>query len=69
MSAPDFTSASWRKSSRSDHQAACVEVAFSHGMAGLRDSKEQGRGPILAFNRGQWAAFVNTLKSGAFDPR
>ncbi len=69
MSAPDFTSARWRKSTRSNQDTACVEVASAEGLAGVRDSKEQGRGPILAFNRGQWAAFVNHLRSGDLDLR
>ncbi|GAA4862807.1 DUF397 domain-containing protein [Saccharopolyspora cebuensis] len=70
MSAPDFSSASWRKSTRSNAANACVEVASSaDGIAGVRDSKERGCGAILAFNRRQWAVFVADLKSGDLDFR
>lgn len=64
MPAPDFTSARWRKSTRSNAANACVEVASAQDMVGVRDTKEQGRGPILAFARAQWATFVSNLKNG-----
>ena len=54
MPAPDFTSARWRKSTRSNAANACVEVASAQDMVGVRDTKEQGRGPILAFSRDHW---------------
>ncbi|WP_433871007.1 DUF397 domain-containing protein [Saccharopolyspora sp. CA-218241] len=70
MSAPAFSSANWRKSTRSNAADACVEVAASaDGFAGVRDSKERGCGAILAFDRRQWAAFVADLKSGDLDSR
>lgn len=71
MSAPGFAGARWRKSTRSNAQTACVEVAAStEGQAGVRDSKlSEGRSPILAFDREQWASFVGALKSGELDLR
>ena len=40
MTAPDFSSAAWRKSSHSGGQTGqCVEVAHLSGLIGIRDSK------------------------------
>lgn len=65
--APDLSSASWRKSSYSDGQGgSCVEIA--HGFPGLvpvRDSKDP-EGPALIFTTDSWAAFVTAIRRGAF---
>ena len=67
MPAPDFTSARWRKSTRSNAANACVEVASTQDVVGVRDTKEQGRGPILAFSRDHWTLFLKNLKHGSLD--
>ncbi|MEV5540382.1 DUF397 domain-containing protein [Saccharopolyspora shandongensis] len=67
MAAPDFTSARWRKSTYSNEANACVEVASATNMTGVRDSKQRGRGPILAFDQELWRSFVGKLKAGGFD--
>ncbi|WP_223838971.1 DUF397 domain-containing protein [Saccharopolyspora pogona] len=46
---------------------ACVEVASTPDVAGVRDSKHRGHGPILAFDRELWNRFIGKLKSGSFD--
>nr|MDT0662698.1 DUF397 domain-containing protein [Micromonospora sp. DSM 115978] len=54
----DFSGAVWRKSSRSNDQGLCIEVADNlTGVVGIRDSKDPG-GPILAVSPRDWTAFV-----------
>ena len=57
----------WRKSSYSDANGNCVEVASTDTVVGIRDSKQHGRGPTLEFSRTEWAAFVRAVKAGEFD--
>ncbi|WP_280186790.1 MULTISPECIES: DUF397 domain-containing protein [Nocardia] len=56
----------WRKSSRSNGQGQCVEVAFfDDGAIGVRDSKDQA-GPVLRFTPAEWDAFVGGVNLGEF---
>ncbi|MET9145642.1 DUF397 domain-containing protein [Streptomyces sp. NPDC004042] len=55
----------WRKSSYSNGQAECVEVAFlGDGRVATRDSKENGRGAALVFTAGGWRAFKAGMQDG-----
>ena len=45
----------------------CVEVAITEGAIGLRDSKNHGHGPVLAFTEHEWACFIEGAKNGEFD--
>ncbi|MFJ6620121.1 DUF397 domain-containing protein [Kitasatospora sp. NPDC091335] len=64
MKTTDLTEAVWFKSSRSNAQSACVEVAFlNNGIIPVRDSKDP-EGPALAFPTDAWASFVTAIKTG-----
>jgi hypothetical protein len=58
----------WRKSTKSSGNGQCFEVAErDDGSRLVRDSKDHGRGPVLAFTAGEWRAFVDGVKAGEFD--
>lgn len=46
---------------------SCVEVAIAGDVIGLRDSKDNGHGPVLAFSRSEWAEFLDGAHKGEFD--
>jgi hypothetical protein len=56
----------WRKSSLSTTNG-CVEVAFVGDGIAVRDSKQEGRGPVLEFTATEWAAFLGGVRGGEFD--
>ncbi|MFI5782963.1 DUF397 domain-containing protein [Nocardia sp. NPDC051570] len=63
----DLSSARWFKSSRSQGDGDCVEIAhLDGGMVGIRDSKNP-TGPALVFAPGEWDAFTATVRDGEFD--
>lgn len=64
----NISQAQWRTSTRSGGNGNCVEVAtnFSEVVA-VRDTKDQGQGPILTFGTAEWQAFIGTIKCGDFD--
>lgn len=66
MSKPDFSNAKWRKSNVSG-DSGCVEVAHDSGWIGVRDTKDNGEGPVLAFNETEWRAFISGARSGEFE--
>jgi hypothetical protein len=63
MSAPDWSTAAWRKGARSNGIGNCVEVATSGDMIGVRDSKNISGDVVLVFAKDDWRAFTGTLKA------
>ena len=66
MSRNDLCDAQWRKSSYSDGQANCVEVAaMGHGnsLVAVRDSKSHD-GPGLTFTPRAWQQFIRRVTAG-----
>ena len=66
----DDNFAGWRKSSYSGDGNSCVELAVTRLSArdgagpvvGVRDTKANGRGPILEFSPRAWREFVRRIK-------
>jgi hypothetical protein len=66
----DNTFAGWRTSSYSGDGNSCVELAVTrlsarHGagpMVGVRDTKADGRGPILEFTATAWQEFLDRIR-------
>ena len=60
-----MTGMEWRKASASLANSACVEVALGDPVL-VRHSKDPD-GPVLAFSRAEWAAFIDGARGGEFD--
>jgi hypothetical protein len=60
----DSADAPWRKSSWSSFNGNCVEVALRGALVGVRDTKDEGAGPVLVFTGDAWRSFVRRVKTG-----
>jgi hypothetical protein len=66
---PDFSQASWIKSTHSQQTTdQCVELADHDGYVAVRDSKDPG-GCKLVFEGPAWRRLKHQIKAGAFDRR
>jgi hypothetical protein len=64
----DIAETSWHKSTFSNLNGSCVEVGrIVPDRIGVRDTKDNGAGPILVFTGLEWDAFIAGAKSGQFD--
>ena len=67
----DLTGAVWRKSRRSNNGGNCVEVATNlageTGRVLVRDTKDQGAGPVLAIPAVEGSAFLAGVRDGEFE--
>jgi hypothetical protein len=64
----DIRRASWHKSSFSSYNGSCFETSvLSPDRIGVRDTKDNGAGPVLVFTSTEWDAFIAGAKSGEFD--
>ncbi|MGH3764466.1 MAG: DUF397 domain-containing protein [Pseudonocardiaceae bacterium] len=67
MSTIDLSSAAWRKSSRSNGQSNCVEVAdLDGGHRAVRDSKNPTAAALIVPPTA-WAGFTAAIRTGEFD--
>lgn len=67
MNTGTIPATTWRKSSYSNGQANCVEVAVQAPSVAVRDSKDQA-GPVLRFAVVEWRRFLEDLRNGHVDP-
>jgi uncharacterized protein DUF397 len=64
--ATELIDAIWRKSSYSQGNGNCVEIAFlDTGAVAVRDSKDPN-GPALLFTAAEWDAFSAGMADGEF---
>ncbi|WP_435246428.1 DUF397 domain-containing protein [Streptomyces sp. NRRL F-5630] len=51
----------WRTSSYSGPNNECVAIALTHGVVGVRDSKE-AQGPTLVLSGASWTAALDAVR-------
>ncbi|MFF5260296.1 DUF397 domain-containing protein [Actinomadura viridis] len=67
MATPAASQPTWRKSTHSNGQGECVEVAATRRRISVRDSKAP-EGPILSVTPDGWRVFLMSIKGGGPSP-
>lgn len=57
----------WIKAQRSNGSGNCVEMRVHNGQVEVRDTKQDGGGPTLRFNKAEFEAWLDGAKKGEFD--
>ncbi len=66
----------WKKATASNPNGNCVEVSSgcpalrgpgACGMVHVRDTKDNGSGPVLNVTPAEWEAFLDGVRKGEFD--
>ncbi len=52
----------WRKSSHSANGNNCVETGSVTGAVLIRDTKDNGRGPVLRVTPAEWQRFTKSIR-------
>ena len=58
----------WHKAAASNGGTNCVEVMETENGFFVRDTKDGGHGPVLAFTHAEWGAFLDGAVNGEFNP-
>ena len=61
------TDTPWQKATASDTHGSCVEQRRHDGVVEVRDTKDNGTGPVLRFTPAEYAAWLDGAKRGEFD--
>ena len=56
----------WRKSTYSNADGNCIEVAAGSSVVAVRDSKDRA-GPVLTFGAPEWCEFLENVRNRQFD--
>jgi hypothetical protein len=63
-----MTTTGWIKARKSGtNGGSCVEVRRDRNMIALRDTKDDGHGPVLLFTEPEFGAFLDGARNGEFD--
>jgi hypothetical protein len=57
----------WLKATASDNGSQCVEVKMTDDAVLVRDTKDEGQGPIHTYTYPEWVAFLDGVSKGEFD--
>ena len=58
----------WRKAAASGgNGGGCVEVMITGSAVKVRDTKDEGTGPVHVYTHAEWSAFLDGAKKGEFD--